>query len=64
MTQYSKEQGLKLFSEAGAEAIVTEMTQLHVKKVVRPVMKAMLIQSEGDGALSYLMFLKQKALEK
>lgn len=59
LTQYSTKQGLKLFGEAGAFAIVIEMTQLHIRKVVRPVKRHILTAAERKGALSYLMFLKQ-----
>jgi hypothetical protein len=60
MTQYSVKKGLKEFGEAGAEAVVAEMRQLHDRKVIEPVKAGMLTTKEKRGALQYLMFLKKK----
>lgn len=40
--------------------MVKEMTQLHVRKVVKPKTAHMLTREEKTAALDYLMFLKQK----
>jgi hypothetical protein len=37
LTQYSVQQGLKMFGEAGAEAVLAEMKQLHDREVMKPV---------------------------
>ena len=60
LTQYSVKKGLKVFGEAGADAVVKELQQLHDRGVMTPKMKDELSQSERRSALQYLMFLKQK----
>ena len=52
--------GLKLFGEAGAQAVVTEMQQLHDCDVIILKHSSMLTQEEKQHSLQYLMFLKQK----
>jgi hypothetical protein len=60
MTQYNVKKGLKIFGEAGAEAVVTEMKQLHDRAVIQPRLANMLTQDEKRKSLQYLMFLKKK----
>jgi hypothetical protein len=60
MTQYSVKKGLKIFGEAGAEAIVKEMKQLHDRSVIQPRLASMLTRDEKKKSLNYLMFLKKK----
>ena len=60
LTQYNVKKGLKIFREAGAQAVVTEMQQLHDRNVIIPKHVHMLTQEEKCCSLQYLMFLKQK----
>jgi hypothetical protein len=60
MTQYSIKKGLKVFGEAGAQAVISEMQQLHDRKVILPRAAHMLTREEKHKALHYLMFLKKK----
>jgi hypothetical protein len=59
-TQYSVKKGLKVFGQAGVDAVVSEMRQLDERKVIEPKNAALLTRSEKRDALQYLMFLKQK----
>jgi hypothetical protein len=59
-TQYNVRQGLKIFGEAGAQAVVKEMKQLHDRAVIQPKLANMLTREEKQRSLQYLMFLKQK----
>ena len=58
MTQHGVRKGLQIFGEAGEDAITKELTQLHDRKVLKPV--ANLNCKERKDALKYLMFLKEK----
>jgi hypothetical protein len=49
-----------VFGEAGATAVVTEMTQLHDHKCIDPQHVRLLTHEERQKALNYLMFLKKK----
>jgi hypothetical protein len=60
MTQHSIKKGLKVFGEAGADAVVSEMQQLHDRGVIKPRAAHMLTRKEKHDALQYLMFLKRK----
>jgi hypothetical protein len=60
MTQHSIKKGLKIFGEAGADAVVSEMQQLHNESVIEPKKANMLTREEKHKALQYLMFLKKK----
>jgi hypothetical protein len=60
MTQYSVKKGLKVFGEAGVEAVLGELQQLHGRKVIEPVAPDSLSLQEKKAALPYLMFLKEK----
>jgi hypothetical protein len=59
-TQYNVKKGLKLFGQAGADAVVKEMQQLHDRSVIQPRMAHMLTRDEKRASLQYLMFLKKK----
>jgi hypothetical protein len=52
--------GLKIFGEAGAQAVIEEMQQLHDRAVIQPKLASMLTKEEKKRSLQYLMFLKQK----
>jgi hypothetical protein len=60
MTQYNVKKGLKIFGQAGADAVVEEMKQLHDRAVIQPRLANMLTREEKRNSLQYLMFLKQK----
>jgi hypothetical protein len=60
MTHHSIKKGLKIFGEAGADAVVSEMQQLHDQSVIEPKKANMLTRDEKHKALQYLMFLKKK----
>jgi hypothetical protein len=62
--QMSMNKGLKLFGNAGIEAVRSEMVQLHNRKVMKPVHSRELIPEERQEALAYLMFLKRKRCGK
>jgi hypothetical protein len=62
--QMSMNKGLKLFVEAGIEAVRSEMAQLHDRKVMKPVHSRELTPEEWREALAYLMFLKRKRCGK
>ena len=58
--QMSMKKGLKVFGEPGYAAVKKEMQQLHDRKVMQPVDRKDLSQSQKKEALGYLMFLKKK----
>ena len=58
--QMSMRKGLKVFGEPGYAAVKKEMQQLHDRKVMQPVNRKDLSQSQKREALGYLMFLKKK----
>jgi hypothetical protein len=60
MTQYNMRKGLKMFGEAGADAVLKEMDHFHMRKVGIPQNWKTLTLEERRAALRYLMFLKQK----
>lgn len=51
---------IKAFGEAGMEAVLMELKQLHDRKVMEPRDPDALTAEEKRAALQYLMFLKQK----
>jgi hypothetical protein len=59
-TQYSVKKGLKVFGQAGVDAVVSEMRQLDERKVIEPKNAALLTRGEKRDSLQYLMFLKKK----
>ena len=60
MTQHSMKQGIKLFGDAGIEAVLKELKQLHDRKVLEPADAEKLSKDEKRAALQYIMFLKKK----
>ena len=60
MTQYPVKKGLKVFGKRGAEAVVSEMKQLHDMDVLKPKAANMLSPDEKRKALPYLLFLTEK----
>ncbi|KAI2500335.1 Reverse transcriptase (RNA-dependent DNA polymerase) [Fragilaria crotonensis] len=58
MTQHSVKKGLRLFGDKGVDAVMKELDQLHVRKVLKPTKN--LNCKERRDALQYLMFLKEK----
>ena len=58
MTQHNIEKGLQVFGEAGVEAVLKELNQLHERGVLKPTKN--LSHEQRMDALQYLMFLKQK----
>ena len=64
LTQYNARQGLKIFGEAGAQAILKEMKQLDTMDVMEPVSWESLSREQKKASLEYLMFLKKKRCGK
>jgi hypothetical protein len=60
MTQHSLKRGIKVFGNAGVEAVLKELQQLHDRKVLEPKNAATLTQDKKRAAQQCLMFLKQK----
>ncbi len=61
MTQHSVKKGLKKFGDAGVNAVLKELQQLHDRKVLEPTKGPGEITSqERKDSLRYLMFLKEK----
>jgi hypothetical protein len=60
MTQYSIKKGSEVFGDAGKEAVLSEMKQLHDMGVVEPKKANMLTREEKSKSLNYLIFLEQK----
>jgi hypothetical protein len=60
MTQHTMKKGIKIFGDAGVEAVLKELQQLHDRDVLKPKHADALSHQERRGALQYLMFLKQK----
>jgi hypothetical protein len=60
MTQCSIKNGLEVFGDAGEEAVLSEMKQLHDMGVAEPKKANMLTREEKSKSLNYIMFLKQK----
>jgi hypothetical protein len=56
--------GIKLFSEAGVDAVLKELKQLQpLLEGLEPTDTTKLSRDKKKPALQYLMFLKRKALE-
>jgi hypothetical protein len=60
MTLHSIKKGLKVFGDNGAKAVVSEMTQLHERNVIKAKKVNMLTREEKQNALHYLMCLKKR----
>jgi hypothetical protein len=52
--------GIKLFGQAGVDAVQAELSQLHDRSVLEPKDATLLSRQEKKAALEYLMFLKKK----
>ncbi len=62
--QMSMKKGLKMFGNAGVEAVQSEMQQLHECNVMKPAHARELTPEERREALSCLMFPKWKRCGK
>jgi hypothetical protein len=62
MAQYNMKQGIKQFGEKGMEALITELRQLDLKRVLEPMNATALSDEEKRMALDYLMFLTEKVM--
>jgi hypothetical protein len=60
LTQHSMKKGIKLYGDAGVDAVLKELQQLHDRNVLEPISSNDLTPTEKKAALQYLMFLKQK----
>ncbi|MDG7001629.1 MAG: hypothetical protein JRN15_21230, partial [Nitrososphaerota archaeon] len=58
--QMSMNQGIRMFGEAGVEAVKKEMQQLHDRQVMKAKQAKELTKEQKKEALAYLMFLKRK----
>ena len=52
MTQYSMKKGLKLFGDAGVEAVLSELKQIHDRDVIKPVQASSLSHEQKKKALA------------
>jgi hypothetical protein len=60
MSQYNMKKGIKLFGQAAVDAVLSELSQIHVRKVLAPKNANDLTREQKRAALEYLMFLKKK----
>jgi len=60
LVHYSMSAGIKKFKEKGEAGVTKELTQMHDMDVFRPINGDSLSYREKKGALSSLMFLKEK----
>ena len=60
MTQFGMKQGIKHFGQKGIDALMVELKQLDVRRVLEPVHAPSLSKEEKRMTLNYLMFLKEK----
>jgi len=60
MTQHSMKKVIKLLREAGIDAVLQELQQLHDREVIKPKNASELSGSDKEGALQYLMFLRKQ----
>ena len=60
MTQLSLKQGIKVWKQAGVDAVHKEMKQMHDLNVFEPVDKSTLTKAQLRQALRTIIFLKQK----
>ncbi len=60
LVHYSMNAGIKKFKEKGEAGVTKELTQMHDMDVFRPINGDSLSYHEKKGALSSLMFLKEK----
>ena len=64
MTQYNLKAGLRKFGDKGKMAAMEEMMQLHIMDTWKAMDPAKLSREEQMGALSLLLFLKEKQMGK
>ena len=64
LTQYHINKSINKFGQAGIDAVVVELKQLHDRMVVDPKNPYDMTTQEKHAALQYLMFLKQKRCGK
>ena len=62
--QMNMNQGIKMFGEAGVEAVKKEMQQLHDRQVMKAKEAKELTREQKKEALAHLMFLKRKCGRK
>jgi hypothetical protein len=55
MTQHTIKKGIKAFGEAGVQAVLKELQQLHDRKVLEPKHANTLSPDERNKALQYLV---------
>ncbi len=60
MMQHNMKKGIKLFGDAGIDAVLKELQQLHDRKVLEPKDVTKMLGDDKRAPLQYLMFLKQK----
>jgi len=60
LTQHFVKKGLQVLGQAGADAVISEMTQLHDMNAIIPQKANMMMRQEKKDALEHLMFLKKK----
>ena len=60
MSQYSLKKGIQMFGEKGVDAVMSELKQLHDRRVIEPIYPSDITITEQKKALPYLMFLKKK----
>jgi hypothetical protein len=60
LTQHSMKKGIKEFGDAGVDAVLKELQQLHDRNVLEPRLANELSRDDKRAALQYLMFLKKK----
>ncbi|GAX21402.1 hypothetical protein FisN_28Lu124 [Fistulifera solaris] len=58
--QYGLKKGLEMFGDEGVKAVLSELKQIHVRKVFIPMKAGELTREQKKAALAYHMFLKQK----
>jgi hypothetical protein len=61
MTQHSMKKGIKVFGQAGIDAVLSELKQLHDRKVLEPKNDKEMTDEDRKRSLQYLMFLKKKS---
>lgn len=58
MTQYSAKKRIKLFGQAGADAVLQVLKELHDRAVMVPTDPTTMTHDEKRNTLQYLMFLE------
>ena len=60
LSQYNLKTSLRLFGQAGSEAVTKELKQLYDRDVLDPKLDTELKREQRTRSLAYLMFLKMK----